>query len=121
MRTNDLRKLVQSRLKSICSKVYYKVADEDAVYPHIVFNIKSVDLGDLSRHDYSIDIDIWDKDDPYNAEELADKTEDLFDCENIPQDTILPTFFLDNRTTVTDDDKSINHIIIRVIAQNYER
>lgn len=121
MRSNDLRKVIQTKLKTVCQHVYYKIADDDAMYPHIVYDLSSVNLGDLNRKDYSIDIDVWDKDEPYNAEDLADKVENLFNNANIPQTTILPTFFTENRSSVEDPDKKINHILIRVIAQSYER
>lgn len=119
-KTNDLRKLVQTRLKDITPLVYYRRADEDALYPHIVHLIDRVNILAEHRDDVSLVVDIWTKSDSV-ANELADAVEKSFDRENLPQETILPTFFLETRITVEDDDKSISHIQMTFTVQNYER
>lgn len=125
-KTNDLRKLVQTRLKDITPLVYYRIADEDALYPHIVHLIDRVNILAEHRDDVSLTVDIWTKSDTWTksdsvANELADAVEKSFDRENLPQETILPTFFLETRITVEDDDKSICHIQMTFTVQNYER
>lgn len=119
-KTNDLKKLVQTRLKDITPLVYYRKADEDALYPHIVHLIDRVNLIAEHRDDVSLVVDIWTKSDSV-ANELADAVEKSFDRENLPQETILPTFFLETRITVEDEDKSISHIQMTFTVQNYER
>lgn len=121
-RTNDLRKLIQSELKKVCGRVYYKIADEDALYPHIVFKIKSINTGDLSRSDYELQIDLWDnKSHEYEMLNLADEVEDLLKTANLPNETILPTFYTNSRLNVDDEDKAIRHIQISMQVQLYER
>jgi len=121
-RSNDLRKLVQSQLKTVCDKVYYRQADSDAMYPHIVFKMRSINTGDLSRSDYILQIDVWDKSSSnLRVIDLADEVEDALKSKNLPQSGILPTFYTDNRTDVDDDDKSIKHIQIDIVVQLYER
>ena len=121
-RTNSLRKLLTKMLKTVCENVYYEVADEEKMYPHIVFSISSIDLGNMERKDYIAEIEIWDKSmSAVKTEELKDKVEDLFNAENAPQDDILPTFFLVNSKKVNDDDKEIRHRLVEVQIQNYER
>ena len=123
-RTNDLRELVQNKLltiEEINSNAYYENADENNMYPHIVFSF-SQNLDLQIRSDITIDIDIWDK--STNAtviENVADKVEDLFNSTNNPQETILPTFYLIDRKKVPDEDKRIKHRLIRVLCQNYEK
>ena len=119
-KTNDLRRLVQARLKDITPLVYYRKADEDALYPHIVHLIDRVNILAEHRDDVSLVVDIWTKSDSV-ANELADAVEKSFDRENLPQETILPTFFLETRITVEDEDKSISHIQMTFTVQNYER
>jgi hypothetical protein len=119
-KTNDLRKLVQTRLKDITPLVYYRKADEDALYPHIVHLIDRVNILAEHRDDVSLVVDIWTKSDSV-ANELADAVEKSFDRENLPQETILPTFFLETRIYVEDDDKNISHIQMTFTVQNYER
>lgn len=124
MRTNSLKKLIQQRLKTVGSLrgVYYKRADEDAMYPHAVFSLVYINSGDVSRSDYELEIDLWDKSGrSYDIEEIADEIEDLLGAENLPQDDILPTFYKENRKTVEDDDKKIDHRQLTFTVQLYER
>ena len=60
-KTNDLRKLVQELLKEITPLVYYRKADKDALYPHIVHLIDRVNLIAEHRDDVSLLVDIWTK------------------------------------------------------------
>ena len=121
-RTNDLKKLIQTKLKTLTTDVYYEQARDNALYPHIVFSFKEVNLGDLSRQDYMLEVDVWDKNtSTYNAEELADKVEDLLHTQNLPQDKILPTFYKVDRKSILDPGKDIKHRQIRFQIQNYVR
>lgn len=121
-RTNELRKLINSQLKTLYDEVYYLQANESAMYPHCVFLLESINTGDLSRSDYLLKIDLWDKSSSsYNIEESADKVEDLLKTKNLPQTGILPTIFTESRRTVVDDDKKIKHIQLDLTIQLYER
>lgn len=127
-RTNELKKLVNSMLsekkfteENKIKDVFYENADDDAMFPHLVFVFDTVNLGDLHRKDKSIVIDIYDKSDStFLVEKIADDIEDMFNAKNLPQENILPTFFLENRRKVTDEDKKIRHRQIEIIVQNYE-
>lgn len=121
MKTNDLKKLIQTRLKTVCSNVYFEVATKE-IYPHCVFEFSSIDLDDLSRDDVILTVDVWDKGTTTTAiDNLCDEIEALFNYANMPQDNILPTFYRINRNTVKDDDKSIRHRVLKFLIQNYER
>lgn len=120
-KTNELRKLVYSKLKK-AGEVFYGQADDKKMYPHIVFTISSVDFGNWNRDDAVVDIDIWDKGtSAIKIEDMADEIESMFRCCNEPQESILPTFFLIDRKSVPDEDKKIMHRLMRVQVQNYER
>lgn len=119
-KTNDLRKLVQTQLKSITANVHYKNADEGTLYPHIVHVVERTNKIVEHRDDVSVVIDVWTKS-ATEAVELADSVERILDRENLPQDTILPTFFLESKIDVKDEDKSISHIQLTFNVQNYER
>ena len=127
MRTNELRKLVRLLLGRFkdehgIKEIYYELARDDKMYPHIVFSFDNINTGDLYRHDLSLVIDIYDKSDSaYLVEQIADDVEDMFNALNLPQDTILPTFYLEARRSVLDEDKKIRHRQIDVIVQNYEQ
>lgn len=122
MRTNDLKRLVQTKLKTVTAKVYHEIADDKALYPHIVFTFRRVDLGDLSRQDYILEVDVWDKgNSTQTVDNLADSVENLLQAENLPQDNVLPTFYLINRQNILDEDKQIRHRRVQFQVQNYER
>lgn len=121
-RTNDLKKLIQTKLKTLTTNVFFERATDDAMYPHIVFSFREINLNDLSRQDYSLDIDVWDKGTSTTAiDALADSVEDLFHMENLPQENVLPTFYKTDRKSIDDPDKSIEHRLIRFQVQNYIR
>lgn len=121
-KTNALKKLIQTKLKTLTTNVYFEIASDDALYPHIVFNFNTVNLGDLSRQDYMLDIDIWDKGKNSTAvDALADQVESLLQAQNLPQTTILPTFYLVDRRAISDEDKQIKHRLVRFQVQNYVR
>ena len=122
MRTNDLKLLVQTKLKTVTTKVYHEIADEKAMYPHIVFSFRRIDLGDLSRQDYVLQVDVWDKgNSTTQVDNLADSVEKLLQAKNLPQTSILPTFYLIDEQNIPDDDKTIRHRRIQFQVQNYER
>jgi hypothetical protein len=121
-KTNDLKKLIMTQLKTLTSNVYYEIAADNALYPHIVFSFKMINLGDLWRQDYTLDVDVWDKDQSTTRiDSLCDEIEKLLHMQNLPQTDILPTFYLIDRRSIIDEDKSIKHRLVRFQIQNYER
>ncbi len=122
MRTNDLKELVQTKLKTITTNVFFEIANDDAMYPHIVFTFRTIDLDDLSRQDYILDVDIWTKGtNSTSIDDYADSVEDLLQAKNLPQKNVLPTFYKIDRKTLIDEDKSIRHRLVRFQIQNYVR
>ena len=100
-RTNDLKNLIETKLKTLTTNVYYDQARDNALYPHIVFSFNNINLGDV--------------------EELSDKVEDLLHTQNLPQDHVLPTFYKIDRKSILDPNKNIKHRQIRFQIQNYVR
>lgn len=120
-RSNSLRKLINEQLKTMCDNVYYRIADSDNIYPHIVFDLRNINTGDIHRYDYTLQIDIWDRGNSMNAIEMADTVQSLFRAENLPQTDILPTFYTEMVKDVEDPDKDLKHIQIDVVVQMYEK
>lgn len=121
--TNELRKVIYSLLTSTITTapVFYGTADDESMFPHVVFTLESTDYGYLDRHDYRVEIDVWTKDDIYNAEAMADSIIAALNAD-LAQDTdLLVAFFIDDRKELPDEDKSISHIRIKSIAQTHER
>lgn len=118
MKTNELRKFIQSKLETIAQS-YYSKAKDDAMYPHLVFSFTNIDLDDFYRDDYFLIIDVWCKNNQLLCEQYADDICDMLNAENLPQDSILPTFYRESRRNLLDEDKDINHIQLRFLIQNY--
>lgn len=121
MKINELCKVVNTRLKTVCDNVFHEIARDSKLYPHIVFTIKSGSNPNLIRFDYLIDIDIWHTN-TEQIETLADNVELLFNAvTDTASSVISPTFYLDTRLSVPDEDKNIKHRLVRVQAQIYVR
>lgn len=120
-RTNDLKKLIQTKLKTKFNNVFFEQGQQDKMYPSAVFSLRSVDLGDLARKDYILEVDVWAKgESTYTADNMTDTVCDLLQAENLPQTTILPVFYLIDSRSILDEDKEINHRLIRFQVQLYD-
>lgn len=118
-KTAELRKLINEQLQSIPGETYHHEAPNDATYPYKTYSLKSVTFTD-ARDDFDLCVDIWHRGDWKVVEEIADQIEELFRNTNLPQSTILPTFFRENRYNLDDPDKTLKHIQLRFIVQLYE-
>ena len=118
-KTAELRKLIREKLQTIRGETYYREAPADAAYPYKTFNLQSVTFTD-ARDDFDLCVDIWHRGDWRVVEEIADEIEKLFQNTNLPQKTILPTFFRESRYNLEDPDKTLQHIQLRFLVQLYE-
>ena len=119
-KTKLLRKLVKSKLQAVDGATYHKKAPKDATYPYKTFKLASASFVD-ARDDQELEVDIWDRsDDPKTAEDIADEVEELFADANLPEPPIYPTFFRENRYTLDDPDKTLQHIQLRFLVQLYK-
>lgn len=118
-KTADLRKLVKEQLQTIQGETYHREASNDAAFPYKTFTLQSVTFTD-ARDDFDLCVDIWHRGDWKVVEEIADQIEELLQNTNLPQTTILPTFFRENRYNLEDPDKTLQHIQLRFIVQLYE-
>ena len=123
--TNDARRVIESRLNSIktqfnIAEISYRLASEDAMFPHLVWEINGINPTDMGREDYEVDVHVWDRyENQARAWNIADAVIDLFSWVNSPQETILPTFYETTAFPVDDPDKSIVHIVCRSECQVY--
>lgn len=118
-KTADLRKLIKKQLNAVPGKTYHKAAPADAKYPYKIYLLKNVSFTD-ERDDFDLCVDLWHRGDWKVIEEAADQLEALFKNANLPQPTILPTFFRESRHNFDDPDKTLNHIELRFSVQLYE-
>lgn len=119
-KTIELRKVITGLLKQTNVEVFYENAINTAKFPYIVYNFESVNFGNTGRDDIFLDIDIWDKNSSsIEVETIADYVEDILNSLNKPTDSILPTFYKENRRALQDEDKNIRRRQLRFIIQNY--
>ena len=119
-KTNALRKIIQSNISAIVSS-YYRSADDDASYPYAVYDFENIDLGDISRDDLILVIDVWGKgNDTSEVEEIADQLEAKFNAANLPNEEVLPTFYRMGRKPIEDEDKTLIRRQLKFQIQNYD-
>ena len=120
-KTTTLRKLITEKLQTVPGGTYHRLAPRDAAFPYKIFTLSSVGFSNSLRDDVELEVDIWDRAKDWKAaEELADQVEALFNDVNLPQAGIYPTFFRENRYSLDDPDKSLQHIQLRFTVQLYE-
>ena len=120
-KTKLLRKLINEKLQTVQGGSYHRSAPKDAAFPYKTFTLSSVAFPDRLRDDYELEVDIWDRATDWKAvEEIADQIEALFNDANLPQPPIFPTFFRENRYSLDDPDKNLQHIQLRFLVQLYE-
>lgn len=124
MMTNQLRILIDTHLKalqSICGikEIGYRRASDQKMYPHVVWEISNISPTDMGRADYTIDFDVWGRDEVKVFNIMDAIVKDLSFL-NEPQWGILPTFYNTSSGTVDDPDKTIVHGVVRVECQVYD-
>lgn len=121
-KTADLRKLITSLLNTIEGQTYYRTASKNAKHPYKVFDLTRINLEDSTRDDLELTVDLWDLvNNPKRVDSIADEIEEIFNVANLPQDTILPTFFRSGRYPIEDSDKDIQHLQLTFQVQLYTR
>ena len=119
-KTTILRKLITEKLLTVQGGAYHRFAPKDAPFPYKTYTMSSVAFVD-ARDDMEVEVDIWDRaDNSKTVEDIADQVEALFADTNLPTPPIYPTFFRENRYTLDDPDKTLQHIQLRFLVQLYK-
>lgn len=123
---NDLRTLIDTKLNSIkttygIKDIGYRLASDQAQYPHVVWDITTISPTDMGRFDLLLDFHVWAKDETavFN---IMDAIRELFQFLNAPDSTakLLPTFYDMSSGTIEDPDKTLVHGVVRMQCQVYE-
>ena len=118
-KTIALRTIIQEKIEPIID-CYYQKADSKKSYPYAVYNFENIDLGDISRDDLILIVDIWYcGDNTTFIEETADRIEEIFNAANLPNEEVLPTFYRMSRKPIDDEDKTIQRRQLKFQVQNY--
>lgn len=128
-KSNELRAMIVSKLNDIKTQygingIYYQLAQDNALFPHIVFDMdRTFTLtDDLNRRDINLIIDVYDRgNNTQKVHNIADAVEDLLDKANVPGTNNLSTLYFSARRHLPDEDKLIKHIQLEFTIQNYER
>lgn len=124
MKTNELRDLMRSLIRTVALKydaeVGYRQVSRSEMFPHIVFDFVSVEHPDFFRSDYTVDVEVFTKD-QMQAIEIADEIEERFRMWNTPDDNILPTIYNEGRQMVEDPDRTIRRELIRLSVHSYDK
>ena len=119
-KSEELRKVTTRLLKISCPRTYYGDAKDDTPPPYQTHIFDSQNRDQYPRDDDILLVDIWDKSDSWTtAERLADEVEANMNMKNEPNAFILPTFFLFDRRNLADQDKSLKHVQLKFLIQNY--
>lgn len=78
MKTNKTLKIqLENILSDITPNVFLESAEDDSIYPYVVYNLKEASKNEDSEV-YFLDVDIWDKNDTtVNVDDLASKLKKL--------------------------------------------
>lgn len=117
----ELRKAINTALKTVHPRIYYQDAPDDAVFPYLVYDLpNSVDDGYLEQ--FVLDVDGWDNStDTTNLETIMDNVNKSLDGMTRTADSLSMSFYLDNRLTLLDDDSRIRRRKYTYQVRTYQR
>ena len=119
----ELRKIINTALKTIHSRVYYRTAPDTAAFPYLVYDLpNSTDDGTLEQ--FVLDVDAWDSinGDTTGLETLIDSADKSLHRKTITvNDNLAITFYRENRLTLTDDDPDIKRRKYIYQVRTFER
>ena len=119
-KTIELRKLIVKLLKEVNKSVFYENASDKAKYPYIVYNLDNINTVNYPRNDIILTIDVWDRSNStVTVETLADKIEDVLNMLNKPSKNLFPTFYLEDRMSIDDEDPLIRRRQLKFKIESY--
>ena len=119
-KTIELRKLIVKLLKEVNKSVFYENASDKAEYPYIVYNLDNINTVNYPRNDIILTIDVWDRSNStVTVETLTDNIEDVLNMSNKPSKNLFPTFYLEGRMSIDDEDPLIRRRQLKFKIENY--
>jgi len=106
----DLRKALNSYLKTIHPRIYFQQAPELATFPYLVYDFQNINDDGESREIAVIDIDGWDVNPDTTAlETLMTSINAGLNKSTLTSGDLTATFYLDTKIPLTDDVPEIRH------------
>lgn len=119
-KTIELRKLIVKLLKDVNKSVFYENANDKAKYPYIVYNLDNINTVNYPRNDIILTIDVWDRSNStVTVETLTDNIEDVLNMLNKPSKNLFPTFYLEDRMSIDDEDPLIRRRQLKFKIESY--
>ena len=119
----EIREIIQTALKSVHSRVYYRTVPDTTVFPYLVYDLpNSTDDGTLEQ--FILDVDAWDdtNGDTTIVEILIDSADKSLHRKTITVgNNLAVTFYRENRLTLTDDDPNIKRRKYIYQVRTFER
>lgn len=119
-KTIELRKLIVKLLKEVNKSVFYENASDKAKYPYIVYNLDNINTVNYPRNDIILTIDVWDRSNStVTVETLTDNIEVVLNMLNKPSKNLFPTFYLEDRMSIDDEDPLIRRRELKFKIESY--
>lgn len=106
----EVRKVINTYLKTLHPRIYFQVAPEVAVFPYVVYDLPSSFSDGEGGEIITLDIDGWDMNNTRDTTVIENlmKTINAIDKKTLTTSEIALTLFLDNKIPLLDDDKNIH-------------
>lgn len=122
----DILEYLTTELRKICPRTYNNNANEDAIFPYVVFNLPTTTVPESDSELVVLEINIWDYsrdsyDATINAEILTDRIEDFLKFNRELGDDHLMIFTKINRLTLNDPDPNIRRKQLRYTIKYYDK
>lgn len=125
----ELQKQIVTFLTTKATRVYFREAPENAVYPYVVYNLPSSIENYSNREDFILEIDFWDNS---NLTTVIDTLVGSVDGDGdissptglhrkliYVDGTISAKLYREARLVIDDEDKRIEHRQLRYLMQTY--
>ena len=105
----EIRKAINTYLKTLHTRVYFQVAPKNAVFPYIIYDLPNSFSDGEGGETITLDIDGWDMNSTGDTAAIENlmKTVNHIDKKTLITDEIAVTFYLENKIPLLDDDKNI--------------
>lgn len=106
----EVRKAINTYLKTLHPRIYFQQAPEDAIFPYIIYDIPNSFSDGEGGEIITLDIDGWDSNTTRDSTVIENlmKTINAIDKKTLSTNEVTLTLFLDNKIPLLDDDKNIH-------------
>lgn len=118
-KTKKLREHLQSLLESTTELTCYYEQAKKRNYPYLVYSLDCFRNG--FRSDYTLEINLWDKNTSLNIEDKADLLEKELDGYTHIDENMQISIYMETRNNVSDPDVSIRRRRLTFSLCHYER